>query len=103
MRAEAAGEEAISVRDVHDVTRATAGGANRARHHCRPGVDVVARVADDRGLAGRSRRRVDARDLTPWHGEHAERVVVAQVALHGEWKARGSASRRSAHARTPVD
>ena len=61
VRAEAAGEEAVAVRDVHDVAGAAAGGADRARHHGRPRVDVVARVADDGRLAGRARRRVDAR------------------------------------------
>ena len=84
VRAEAAGEQAVAVGDVHDVAGAAAGGADRARHQVGPGVDVVLRVAHDRRLAGGARRRVDARHLLARHREHAERVVVAQVLLDGE-------------------
>ena len=88
VRAEAAGEEAVAVGDVDHVARPAAGGADRARDEVGPGVDVAQRVADDGRLAGRSRRRVDAGDALLRHGEQAERVVVAQVALDGEREAR---------------
>ena len=81
VRAEAAGEQAVSVRHVHDVAGAAARGADRTCDQIRPGVDVLARVADHGGLARRAAGRVDAHDLLARHREHAERVVVAQVLL----------------------
>ena len=84
VRAQPAGEEAVAVGDVDDVAGAAARGADRARHHGRPRVDVLGRVADDGRLAGRARRRVDAHDLLARHGEHPERIVVAQIALGRE-------------------
>ena len=44
VRTEAAGEEAISVGDVHDVAGSRAGCAQRTRHHRCPHVDVRFRV-----------------------------------------------------------
>ncbi len=84
VRAQAAGEQAVAVGDVHDVAGAPAGGADRARDQVGPGVDVALRVAHDGRLAGRARRGVDAHDLLARHREHAERVVVAQVLLGRE-------------------
>ena len=88
VRAEAAGEEAVAVGHVHDVAGAAAGGADRARDERRPHVDVGLRVADHGGLARRTRRRVHADDALARHGEHAERIVVAQILLGGEREAR---------------
>ena len=42
------------------------------------------RVADHGRLAGGAGRGVDAHHLLARHGEHAERIVVAQVRLGGE-------------------
>ncbi|MOA07600.1 hypothetical protein D3C78_1273070 [compost metagenome] len=84
MGAQAAGEQAVAVGDVHLVALAATGGADRARHHVGPGVDVVLRVADHGRLAGGAAGGVDAHDLALRHGEHAEGVVVTQVALAGE-------------------
>ena len=86
MRAQAAGEQAVAVGHMHHVAGPPTCGADAARTQVGPGVDVVLRVADHRGLAGRARRCVDARDLRARHREHAERVVVAQVLLGGERK-----------------
>ena len=47
-------------------------------------VEVVLGIADHGRLAGGARRGVDAHDLLRGIGEHAERVVVAQVVLGGE-------------------
>ena len=88
VRAEAAGEEAVAVGDMHDVARPPACGADRARDQVGPGVDVVLRVAHHRRLAGRARGGMDAADLLARHGEEAEGVVVAQVLLHREGKLR---------------
>ncbi|MNE26790.1 hypothetical protein D3C80_1201740 [compost metagenome] len=82
--AQAAGEQPVAVGDVHLVALAATGGADRARHHVGPGVDVVLRVADHGRLAGGAAGGVDAHDLALRHGEHAEGVVVAQVVLAGE-------------------
>ena len=40
MRAEPAGEQAVAIGVVHDHAGAAAGGADRARHHVRPDVDI---------------------------------------------------------------
>ena len=45
VRAEPAGEQPVAVGHVHDVPGPAAGGADRARHHLGPGVEVVVRVA----------------------------------------------------------
>ncbi len=88
VRAEAAGEQAVAVGHVHHVAGPPARGADGTRHQVGPGVDVLQRVADHGRLAGGARRRMDARDVLARHGEHAEGVVVAQVALHRERKLR---------------
>ena len=88
VRAEAAGEEAISVRDVHDVARR--GRRRRGSSAPSPSPRCRCRCAcSRRPSACRSfpTTRGCARSLAR-HGEHAERVVVAQVALDGERKAR---------------
>ncbi|MCY1302963.1 hypothetical protein D9M70_526490 [compost metagenome] len=84
MGAEAAGEQPVAVGHMHLVALAAAGGADRAGDHAGPGVDVVLGVGDHRGFAGGAAGGVQADDLALRHGEHAERVVVAQVALAGE-------------------
>ena len=86
MHAEAAGEQAVAIGVVHDHAAAAAGGADRARHHVRPDVDIGLRVADHDRLAGGAGGGVDADQLFARHREHVERVVVAQVGLHRERK-----------------
>ena len=84
VRAEAAGEQPVAVGVVQDVARPAAGGADAARHHRGPHVEVVGGVADDGRPARRTARRVHAHHLLARHREHPERVVVAQVGLAGE-------------------
>ena len=84
VQAEAAGEQAVAVGDVHEVVLRAADADDAARRARRPDLDVVLRVADDRLLARRARGRVDARELLARHGEQAERVGVAQVRLRRE-------------------
>jgi len=88
VRAEPAREQPVAVADVNLVATARAGRADRARDEIRPRVDVARRIADDGRLAGRARRRVNARDLVLRHREHPERIAVAQVALGREREAR---------------
>jgi hypothetical protein len=52
------------------------------------GLDVAARVADHRRLAGGAAGGVQAHALGARHREHAERIAVAQVLLGGEGKLR---------------
>src|SRR6185436_11954742 len=47
---------------------------------------ILLRVADDCGLASRAAGCMYAHDLLARHGEHAERIVRAQVVLHRERK-----------------
>ena len=86
MRAEAAGEQAIAIGVVHDHAGAAAGGADRARHHVRPDVDIGLGVADHDRLAGRAGRRVHAHQFFARHREHVEGIIVAQIGLHRERK-----------------
>ncbi len=102
MRAQAAGEEPVAVADVNLVAAPRPRRADRARHQPCPGVDIGQRIAHHRRLAGRSRRRMDARDALLRHGEHAERIVLPQIRLGGERKSRQVAKRaqvRRMHAR----
>src|SRR5215469_18495617 len=66
------------------VRRPPAGGADRAGHQPRPCVDIAPRIADDRRTPGGAAGGVNAHDLLHRHGEHAERIVPAQVVLGGE-------------------
>ena len=81
VRAEAAGEQAVAVAHVHQVTRHRAGRADAARHHGGPGVYVLLRVAHHRRLAGRAGGGIHPRHLLARHREHAEGIVVAQFLL----------------------
>ena len=84
MRAEAAGEQAVAVGDVDAHARPAAAGADRARHHLGPDIEVGLRVADHGRLAGRAAAGMDAGDPLARHGEHAERVLRPQVGFGGE-------------------
>ena len=66
---------------------APAGGADRPRHHVAPHGEIVQRIADHRGLAGRAGRSVDARELMSRYGQQTEWVVDSEVRLDGEGKA----------------
>ena len=86
--AQAAGEQAVAVGDMHLVAGPAAGGVDGARHQLRPHVDVVPGVADHGRLAGGAAGGVHAHHLLARHGEHAERIGVAQVLLGGEGELR---------------
>ena len=83
---QSAGEQPVAVRDVHEVTRPSTGRPDRTRHQLGPGVDVVAGVADNRRPACRPRRGVYPGYLVTRYGEHAERVLRAQIVLAGKGK-----------------
>ena len=86
MRAEAAGEQAIAIGIVHDHAGAAAGGADRARHHLRPHVDIGPGIADHDRLAGGAGRSVNADQFFARHREHVEGIIVAQIGLDRERK-----------------
>ena len=71
---------------MHLVARLAAGGTHRARHQHRPHLDVAARIADHCRLARGAARGVHAQDFAHRHGEHAERIILAQIFLGGERK-----------------
>ena len=86
MDAKPAGEQAVAIGIVNDHAAAAAGGADRACHHVRPGRDVVSGVADHDRFAGGARGGMHPHQLLARHGEHVERIIVAQVGLHRERK-----------------
>ena len=88
MGTEAAGEQAVAVGDMDDIAGLRAGGAHGARHHGRPGIEVVVGVADNGGLAGGAGGGVDAAYLLAGYGKHAEGIMIAQVGLEREGKLR---------------
>ena len=63
---------------------ADAGRRQLAGAHLVPDLEVGAGVGDDGGLAGGAAGGVDARQLGAGHGQQAEGIVVAEVALAGE-------------------
>ena len=87
MRAQAAGEQAVTVGIVDDVARPRAAGVERARHEVGPGADVARRVAHHRRPAGGAARGMNAHALFARDGQHAVRIGIAQVGLGGEGKA----------------
>ena len=84
MHAESAGEQAIAIGIVNDHSRAAAGGADRARHHVRPDIDIALRVTHHDRLARGARGRVDPDQFFARHREHVEGIVVPKVSLHRE-------------------
>ena len=70
---QAAGEKAVAVGVVQFHAGTPAGGADGARHHLAPGLDVGLGVADHGRLAGGAGGGVDAHDLFARSGEHARR------------------------------
>ena len=57
------------------------GGGQRARHHFRPRVDVVLRVAGYDGLAGRAAGALNAHNVLFRRGEQSIGERVAQIRL----------------------
>ncbi|MCY1241706.1 hypothetical protein D9M72_546240 [compost metagenome] len=88
MGTQAAREQAIAIADMDQVAGAAAGGADGARHHAGPGIDILGGIADHGRLARGAARRMHTRHLLARHREHAEGIVVAQVLLGQEWKLR---------------
>jgi len=82
----AAGEEAVTVRDVHDVVLGAAYRGDRARAAVVPGVDVMLCIEGDDALAGRSARGLDAHALGERFAEQAVWVGLAQVVFADEWQ-----------------
>ena len=79
MQAEAAGEQPVAVGDLQDVVGRSAAAGQRPRDGFGPEIDVLARVADDRRLAGGAGRGVNANDVAQGNGEKAEGICVAEV------------------------
>ena len=86
MCAEAAGEEAVAVADLNDVVRVSAGSGESAGNHLGPDFDIIFRVTGDNGLAGRSRRTLDADDVRELLREKSVGELVAKIRLLHERK-----------------
>src|SRR5258708_20001369 len=85
--AKTAGEQPIAIGVMSRHALAPASGADRPRHHIAPHREIVAGIADHRGLAGRARGRVNPRQLILGHSKKAERIVGSEIRLRGEGKA----------------
>ncbi|MGY4446225.1 hypothetical protein ACVWZR_000885 [Bradyrhizobium sp. i1.3.1] len=81
---QSAGKQAVAIGVVDDHAGAAAGGADRACHHLRPGVDVALRIAHHDRLSRGAGGGMHAHQLFARHGEHVEGIIVAQIRLHGE-------------------
>ena len=86
MGAETAGEQAVTVGDVGDVSRPTPGRSNGPGHQTGPVLEVPHGVADHGRPPGGPAQGMDADDLPPGHGEEPERIIRPQVLFFGERK-----------------
>ena len=84
MGAQAAGEQAVAVGDLHGGVFVAIADGKAARKALAPMLQIVFRAPDDRGLTGGAGRRMQAHDLRSRHGEQAVRIVVAHVLLKDE-------------------
>ena len=84
VRAQPSGKEPVAVGDVHFHAGPSAGGAQRARDHVRPHVDIRLGVADHDRFTRRPRRTVQTRQPFLGNGEHAEGIIVSEIRLDGE-------------------
>src|SRR5437764_6518489 len=84
MDAEAAGEEAVAVRDMNDGARPGSRRRERAGAAVRPRREIGARVADDRRLPTRTRGGVDPDALLERDLQQPERIRVTQLRLDAE-------------------
>ena len=81
--AEAAGEQAVAVRVVHEAGRRGPGSGQRPRAHPGPQLQVGPGVGDQRRAAAGAARAVHGHDLLARHRQQPERVGIPQVALGG--------------------
>ena len=86
MDAEAAGEQTVAVGIVDLHPRPAAARHDAARTDIGPGADIELGVADDRRLAGRARRGMNAHHLVHRHREHPIGIVRAQIVLRRQRK-----------------
>jgi hypothetical protein len=68
----------------HFMPGPAAGCAYRPGHHVGPHVHIGLCIAHHGRLAGGAGRGMNAHHLVLRHGKHGERIIVAQVGLHGE-------------------
>ena len=86
MGAEAAGEQAVAIGNLHNVIGGGSGRGQRAGGAFGPHFNIALGVPDHGGLAGGSAGGVDALDHFHRDGEQPVRVVVPHVLLQGEGK-----------------
>ncbi len=84
MSAEAAGEEAITIGNLNDVSLMQAAAGETANQHRGPYVHVFLGIRDHNGFAGGSAGDVETDNVLHGAGKKSERVSVAQIALDRE-------------------
>ena len=84
--AEAAGEQAVAVRDQNDVVCGDAGHGHGTGHALGPDIDILAGIERNLRFAGRAGRRLQTDALGQRYGLHAERICGAKVFIGGERK-----------------
>src|SRR5262249_40030701 len=81
-----AGEQSVAVGIVEHVAGLAAHAGDRSRHQIRPQLEIASSIADNSGLAGRSRGGVQPQYVFARHCEQAEGKIVAQLRFDGEGK-----------------
>ena len=76
-------EKSVTERDLSHVVIGHADRSAKTRNAVRPHIEVVAGITDDRGIAGRARRGVNADNLFHRLREKSVGVIVPDVAFFG--------------------
>lgn len=84
MRAQATGEQAVTVADVNDVLFGATGIANAAREAIAPGFDIGIRIAGYGGDARRAAGHVNFLHVLARYGKELIRIGIAHVLFGGE-------------------
>ena len=88
MRAESAGEHAITIGVVQHIAGSAAGRPDGAGHQVGPVVNILQCVANHDRFAGGARGRMQTSDLVARDGKKAKGIVVAKIRLGHERKLR---------------
>jgi hypothetical protein len=87
LEAEAAGEQAVAADILEDVAGPGSGREQGARHQVGPGIEIVAVVEDDRGVAGGAAGAMEADRIVARHGEEAVGEMLPQILFGGHGQA----------------
>ena len=79
MRAKAAGEQAVTICNLHDIVRAAASGGDGARHQFRPYLHIVLGIAGYDGAARGAAGALDAHNVVQRRGQQPIGELIAQI------------------------